>query len=270
MDPRSRARQEQPEPIGPATPNGRPVGRAQPATPRPGDGAGSPQSQANSRPGLPVPASMLAVLLLAGGAITVLLVWMLVGRQAPSAEQAPPAAPSAVVPTPPMPASPSPATPSPAVPTPTAAAVILGALPVGDPLEVEVTAAYREYLRVYADALYTLDPSGLPAVAADEELRRVVARIESLKQQGEAIQVNVDHMTRVVRVSGVDAEFGLQDHFVDRSFAIDSVTKQPIEAEDGSSSTDVQLAKGTEEDVLYLFRRLDGTWKIVRSFRVAP
>jgi hypothetical protein len=142
-------------------------------------------------------------------------------------------------------------------------------LPVGEPLEEEVTAAYREYWRVYSDALYTLDASQLPRVASGAELDRLTARIRELKEQGEAIRVNVDHVTNVLRVSGPGADVAVRDRYTDRSFALDASTKEPLPAREVAVDGDAAVARGTQQDRVYFLKRSDDTWKVVQAFQVS-
>jgi hypothetical protein len=162
----------------------------------------------------------------------------------------------------------APASPT-ASPAPTAGAVIQEVLSPGDPLEEELTAAYREYWRVYADALYSLDTSQLPTVAAGAELDRITVRIQGLRDQGEAVRVNVDHVTSVLRISGSDTDVAVRDSYTDRSYAIDAITKEPRTSGDGAAGGELQLAKGQQQDHVYFFKRIDGSWKVTQAFVVA-
>ena len=59
----------------------------------------------------------------------------------------------------------------------------------GDPLEVELAAAYRHQAATVAHALRTLDEGALDAVLAGPELERRRAELVGLRQQGRAVEL---------------------------------------------------------------------------------
>jgi hypothetical protein len=230
-----------------------------PRTGRPPRGAGSWRA-------LPTPVFLGTV-----GALTALVFLALVAVQHWIVQRT-----YVITPLPPVPATVQAPTPSPvaissptAVPEATAAAVITSVLPAGDPLEAEISAAYREYWQVYADALYSLDATSVPSVADGPELQRILTRIDSLKSQGEAIQVNVEHLVHVVRLSGAESNIGVADKFIDRSYIIDANTKEAIHPPDASGTDALKQAQGTEENDLYIFKQVDGVWKVIGSLRIS-
>jgi hypothetical protein len=139
---------------------------------------------------------------------------------------------------------------------PSAAAAAVAATPAAAPrLLQEIEDAYRRYWDVYSDALFNLDTSRLSSVAADEELRLMREEVEDFRRRGRAVRAVVTHSYLVLDVTESSAT--VYDEILDSSFLINPVTKQPPEGPDTR-----QLSK----DIFYL-KKLDGTWKVVRSLR---
>lgn len=119
----------------------------------------------------------------------------------------------------------------------------------------EVLEAYMAYWEAYSLALLNLDPAQAEPVAAGEELERIHEEIGTLRSQGVAARVVVQHNSAVVEVSKGSAV--IFDEMVDNSFYVDPVTKEP------------PIASGSGEvlrDLFYL-ERVDGKWIVVRSVR---
>jgi hypothetical protein len=139
---------------------------------------------------------------------------------------------------------------------PSAAPAVSAATPAADPrLLQEIEDGYRRYWEVYSDALFNLDTSRLPEVATEDELRRMREEVEDFRRRNRAVRAVVTHSYLVVDVTASEAK--VYDEIRDSSFLIDPVTKQPPQGPDAG-----QLSK----DVFFL-RKVDGTWKVIRSLR---
>lgn len=122
--------------------------------------------------------------------------------------------------------------------------------------EQVVLAAYGRYWEAYRQALLELDVRLVEGVATGERLEQVREEIDGLRARGLAARVNVIHNPIVVEVSG-DAAI-ITDELVNNSFTVDAQTKQPPQASGG----------GERFQDTYHLRRIDGTWKVVRSTRL--
>jgi hypothetical protein len=139
---------------------------------------------------------------------------------------------------------------------PSAAPAAVAATPTADPrLLQEIEDAYRRYWEVYSTTLFHLDSSRLPEVAADDELRRIRDEVEDFRRRNRAVRAVVTHNYLVLDVTAGEAK--VYDEIRDSSFLIDPVTKQPPEGPDAR-----QLVK----DIFFL-RKVEGTWKVIRSLR---
>jgi hypothetical protein len=139
---------------------------------------------------------------------------------------------------------------------PSAAPAAVAATPTADPrLLQEIEDAYRRYWEVYSDALFNLDTSRLLEVATDDELRRMREEVEDFRRRNRAVRAVVTHSYLVVDVTASEAK--VYDEIRDSSSLIDPVTKQPPQGPDAG-----QLSK----DIFFL-RKVDGTWKVIRSLR---
>lgn len=150
-----------------------------------------------------------------------------------------------------------------AEPTPTATATVASPSPTAtspqptatpDP-EAEVLAAYLAYWDRYAEAMLTLDAEAVAGVASDEELERVRNDVESLRSQGVAARVVLEHHPVVVEVTATSAI--VLDEMTNNSFYVDPETLEPPEAE-GSGEALVDT---------FFLEKVDGRWIVVRSVR---
>lgn len=168
--------------------------------------------------------------------------------------------------TPPTPAPQPTATPV----APDSGVVLLDGLAVGDPVREEVLDAVDMYWRVVGDAIYYLDTSGLPGVAADQELKELDQRIERLRAENVAFYPIISFPTSTAyRVRAPDADLGVRVKYKDRSYYIDAKTKEPVVRPGSRPSTQEEIARGLDKDAFLLVRKVDGTWKVVRSFDIA-
>lgn len=125
-------------------------------------------------------------------------------------------------------------------------------------LEAEVKQAYLRYWDVYANAMYTLDISHLPDVAAGDRLREAIAEVDDLKAQGKAAKIVVEHHFFVFNVTENTAS--VHDEYVNNSYAIDPRSKNPM----GTPGPGQHLVD------TYDLQRIDGVWKVIRGLRESP
>lgn len=116
--------------------------------------------------------------------------------------------------------------------------------------------AYLAYWDAYSSALLNLDVTRVEGVASGAELQRIKDEIELLRSQGVAARVVVEHDFAIVQLA--DRAATVVDRFVDRSFYVDPVTRQPPQ---GSGEGKVFM------DTFQLERLNDGRWLVVRSAR---
>lgn len=119
--------------------------------------------------------------------------------------------------------------------------------------EVEVT--YLAYWDAYSAAVLNLDVTRVEGFAEGEELARIRDEVETLKANGVALRVVVEHALLVVRTSASEAT--VVDEVVNRSFYVDPVTKQPPTAT-GSG----EVLRNT-----FFLRKVDGRWVVIRGLR---
>jgi hypothetical protein len=119
----------------------------------------------------------------------------------------------------------------------------------------EVEAAYSKFWDVRTEAALNLDISRLPEVMAGPALEREQQQISDLQARGVAAVIEGDHEVGLLSLTQDEAE--LYDEYVNRSYLIDPVTRQPVGAPE------------PEETVKVSFRlqKLDGVWKVVDSER---
>ena len=98
-------------------------------------------------------------------------------------------------------------------------------------VEEKVEAAYLAYWDAYALAALWLDASLMEGFASGEELRRIRGEIASLRENGVALRVVVEHDLLVVVTSPESAV--VVDQVTNGSFYVDAVSKQPPRAEGG-------------------------------------
>ncbi len=151
-------------------------------------------------------------------------------------------------------------------PTPTATATATVATETGTPsatatatptssVEDQVAEAYLAYWDAYTDALLFLDASLVEEVTAEAERERVQAEVESLRADGVAARVRVEHDFSVVDLRPDQAV--VVDRFVDRSFYVDPATRQP----------EVSDVPGQTFQDTFHMRRLEHGWVVVLSER---
>jgi hypothetical protein len=163
-----------------------------------------------------------------------------------------PAAAEAVAPV--VPAQPS--SPVRSAPPPGTEGGIVPGRVADDPrLVQEIEDAYRRYWEVYSAALFNLDTSRLPEVAADDELRRMRDEIEDFRRRNRAVRAVVTHNYLVIDVTTTEAT--IYDEIRDSSFLIDPVTKEPPQAPDPR-----HLVKD-----IFTLKKVDGTWKVHKHLR---
>jgi hypothetical protein len=122
-------------------------------------------------------------------------------------------------------------------------------------VEDQVSQAYLRYWDAYAEALLNLDPALAEGVASGQELQRIREEIETLRSQGVALRVVVEHNSVVLEASENSAV--VFDEIVNNSFYVDPETKEPPV---GSGSGEIL------RDTFY-FEKIDGRWMVVRSTR---
>ena len=119
----------------------------------------------------------------------------------------------------------------------------------------EVITAYLRYWELYAEAVLNLDRSVLIGVASEEELQQVQEEIETLRADGVALRVVIEHRPTVIELTDTTAT--VFDEMTNNSFYVDPETLQPEEGE-GSGET--------LRDTFFL-EKVDGQWIVIRSIR---
>ncbi len=139
---------------------------------------------------------------------------------------------------------------------PTATATLPGVRVATSPLEREIEDAYYRYLQVYSDAVLNLDTSRLSEVLDGEALRSVAEEVDDRKASGRPLKVIEDD--RLIAFGPVtETQASLIDEYTSRSVVVDANTKQPLP----------RTSPPTRIRQTYVFRKLDGTWKIVDGTR---
>lgn len=121
--------------------------------------------------------------------------------------------------------------------------------------EAEVITAYLRYWELYAEAVLNLDHSVLIPVASEEELQQVQAEIETLRADGVALRVVIEHRPTVIDLTDTTAT--VFDEMTNDSFYVDPETHDPPEGE-GSGETLVDT---------FFLEKVDGRWIVIRSIR---
>lgn len=121
--------------------------------------------------------------------------------------------------------------------------------------KAEVIAAYLRYWDLYAEAVLNLDHSGLIGAASHEELQQVQEEIETLRAQGVALRVVIEHRPTVIELTATTAT--VFDEMTNNSFFVDPETHEPPEGE-GSGETLVDT---------FFLEKVDGQWIVVHSIR---
>ncbi len=119
----------------------------------------------------------------------------------------------------------------------------------------EVITAYLRYWELYAEAVLNLDRSVLIGVASEEELQQVQEEIETLRADGVALRVVIEHRPTVIELTDTTAT--VFDEMTNNSFYVDPETHEPPEGE-GSGETLVDT---------FFLEKVDGQWIVIRSIR---
>lgn len=119
----------------------------------------------------------------------------------------------------------------------------------------EVITAYLRYWELYAEAVLNLDRSVLIGVASEEELQQVQEEIETLRADGVALRVVIEHRPTVIELT--DTAATVFDEMTNNSFYVDPDTHEPPEGE-GSGETLVDT---------FFLEKVDGQWIVIRSIR---
>ena len=133
---------------------------------------------------------------------------------------------------------------------------------VAPELRREIETAYTQYWDARAQAVWTLDPAPLDAVATGDELQALKQDVDQLRSEGRAIKAEVQHQYTVVRVDGEQAQ--VLDRFRDFSIYVDPDTKQPLAGQVRPDEANAPL-----NTALYYMRTEDGAWKVERGERYA-
>ncbi len=121
--------------------------------------------------------------------------------------------------------------------------------------EAEVIRAYLRYWELYAEAVLNLDHSVLIGAASEEELQQVQEEIETLRADGVALRILIEHRPTVIELTGTTAT--VFDEMTNNSFYVDPDTHEPPEGE-GSGETLVDT---------FFLEKVDGQWMVIRSIR---
>lgn len=119
----------------------------------------------------------------------------------------------------------------------------------------EVESAYSTFWDVRTEAAFNLDVSRLPEVMAGTALERERQQVANLESRGVAAVIEADHDVGLLSISEDEAE--LYDEYVNRSYLVDPVTREPV----GAPEPD-EVFK-----VSFRLQRIDGVWKVVDSER---
>jgi hypothetical protein len=119
----------------------------------------------------------------------------------------------------------------------------------------EVDTAYSKFWDVRTEAALNVDVSRLPEVADGAALEREQQQIGDLQARGVAAVIEGDHDVGLLSLSQDEAE--LYDEYVNRSFLIDPVTREPVGAPEPEETVKVS----------FRLRKLEGVWKVVESER---
>jgi hypothetical protein len=121
-------------------------------------------------------------------------------------------------------------------------------------VEQQVEAAYLKSWKVYANAVRTLDASGLDAIYAERALDLVRDEVARLREANTPVVVQVQHDLHVQIVSDTDAL--VRDQYINRNYRIDAAGK-PIDDQDDP---------GTYLET-YQMKRVSGAWLVTRIVR---
>jgi hypothetical protein len=120
------------------------------------------------------------------------------------------------------------------------------------PTEREIEATFERYLRIYSEAVLSLDTSRLDEVLAGEALQLVTDEIDDRRVRGRPLKVIEEN--RVVALADVTENRGfLLEEYTSRSVIVDASTQQPLPR----SAPPLRVRQ------VYQLRRTDGVWRIV-------
>lgn len=119
----------------------------------------------------------------------------------------------------------------------------------------EVEAAYSRFWDVRTEAALDLDVSRLPEVMDGPALEREQQQVGDLQARGVAAVIEADHDVGLVSLSHDEAE--LYDEYVNRSYLVDPVTREPVGVPEPEETVKVS----------FRLRKLEGIWKVVDSER---
>nr|MDA8218666.1 hypothetical protein [Dehalococcoidales bacterium] len=123
-------------------------------------------------------------------------------------------------------------------------------------LELEIEAAYEDYLRVYSEAVLNLDTSHLNEVLAGQALQLVTDEVNGLVAGGRPVKIIEDE--RMVALGGVtETSATVVDEYVSRSVYVDPSTKQPLPR----TGPPMRVRQS------YELRKVNGAWKIIDGTR---
>lgn len=126
--------------------------------------------------------------------------------------------------------------------------------PPSSPLAQEIRAAQSRFWQIYGAALYELDESRLPEVAAGEALDFVISQVRRLRAEGQAAEVLGEHLSTIFDASETKAF--VYDKFANRSRSLDAATKKSIA---GTPDT-------TYPEYIHVFERINGEWKMTHFY----
>jgi hypothetical protein len=121
--------------------------------------------------------------------------------------------------------------------------------------EQEVLAAVDLSWQVLGEAWWNVDPVRLHQAFSDPYLSHLTDAIVASQAEGRAATIEVDRQRTEVRFLNNDTAV-VYDEYINHATAVDITTRQPVEQRPSDLYKDFDL-----------FRRIDGTWKIVSGVR---
>jgi hypothetical protein len=129
------------------------------------------------------------------------------------------------------------------------------AIEIDPALLEEVEAAYSKFWDIRTEAALNLDITRLSEVMAGPALEREQQQIHDLQARGVAAVIGGDHEVGLLSLTQDEAE--LYDEYVNRSYLVDPVTREPVGAPEPDETIKVS----------FRLQRIDGVWKVVDSER---
>jgi hypothetical protein len=124
----------------------------------------------------------------------------------------------------------------------------------GQPEELEVQAAYEQYLAVAVDAALRADDGHLPEVAGGRRLERSRAYIQQLRVQGRVAEATVEPIAPLAYVELTTDRAIIYVQYRQWRRELDAVTGAVMAEQAGEIL-----------DTYYLLERTDGNWKVTDS-----